>query len=168
MANRRINWGGVLGIFFNQITFVITVIGGLGFAFISSEIEDDRRDAANAEFIDNMTGDNSEDRLYELSSHSIVRVNETIDDRQITTAYNFRDQVVVIDGPDEADRIIQFSEFDNKAAIDRALEIGCRISTNAPDLLSTFQQEHDGVHPKAETLLSYSASFRQQYCLTQG
>ena len=71
--------------------------------------------------------------------------------------------------PMRPDRIIQFSEFDNKAAIDRALEIGMSYKHQWHlTYYQTFQQEHDGVHPKAETLLSYSASFRQQYCFNAG
>jgi len=169
------NWkgmgGGLIRLAFNPIVLFVGSLSTLLTAIVIDEIKADKQETENAGIMATLSGSSSEQELYNFTSSSIIRIDRKIgddDDDIKTTIYDFHERVVIIDGPGSADRVIQFSEFTHKPAIDDAFDAGCNIGKNAPDLLSAFQEKYGREYPESESLISYSAQFYQKHCLTAG
>lgn len=175
MAGKRINWSGIgNGIYTktsNAVAFIFRLeVLGVTFclsyaaASIHNEVKEATENGFNKDLEKQLKDIGSLERDYILSGGYAVVMIEKINDKRTETSYNFREKNVSIDGPGNADAVIQFNAYANKESLNRALAAGCLIAKKAPNLLSEFKKEHDREYSKSSTLLSYSTSFQQKYC----
>jgi len=96
---------------------------------------------------------------YKITDDAVIRV--TNDEMQ--TSYNFRENYVAIDGPDDADRALLFSEYPVET-IQGIKQETCEIYSSLFSALEDFQTANGFQHPQFEDLTVSSVPFTNAYC----
>jgi len=141
----KINWKGIAGeiIGWSVIGSFLGGFGYLGYLFASSENR-------KAEYRDNIR----------LTSGSLV----TFDNGNIDYQFDFANEMITVDGPDEADRVFQFGEYESHDMIARVRENGCQIALQIPSALEDFQSTNSIQYPEFDEAMKISTSFSNRFC----
>ncbi len=102
---------------------------------------------------------------YTMVNPSVIEVQNG---SHTTYKYDFQNAVVVIDGPDSADRVILFTEYDDQTIIDNVRKIGCELSENTLTALVEFNQNIGRAYDAEENLKPLAQGFFDSNCLAKG
>jgi len=157
----KINWKGIAGeiIGWSVIGSFLGGFGYLGYLFASSENR-------KAEYRDNISDMAENFKIedgstkYRLTSGSLV----TFDNGNIDYQFDFANEMITVDGPDEADRVFQFGEYESHDMIARVRENGCQIALQIPSALEDFQSTNSIQYPEFDEAMKISTSFSNRFC----
>jgi len=78
--------------------------------------------------------------------------------------FDFANEMITVDGPDEADRVFQFGEYESHDMIARVRENGCQIALQIPSALEDFQSTNSIQYPEFDEAMKISTSFSNRFC----
>ena len=135
------------GIFYMILTLIV-----------DSGVEGDKEDFSE-EFEEKAHELTHEQTSYKLTGPNILLVIEP----NTYTRYNFRDKTITLNGPDSADDVFFFSEYDQDA-IENARLIGCQITEQAAGLKQEFLEQVEDKNEYLEKMIKRSETFDRLYC----
>jgi len=157
-GDRSIPWGKYLDkiIGIGMFSSLFAALGGVIWSLSTSDYEERAIQNFDKDFqLDDLSGEE-----YKIASGSVVVLNNG----GLQYSFDFASKMVALDGPDKADRVFQFGEYEEPEMIEQARNVGCEIARNIPQALADFQTENGEGHPDAKDMVAASASFIHNVC----
>lgn len=145
----------------------LPIIGYINYSQASNKEDQLQEKHRQQSLVSNITRQSIESldtNMYSIQGKHVIAVK----DGGLTTLFNFREKYIAIDGPDEADSVIQFSDYEYSNVIEDTRKIGCKIAPVVLERGTSLKEQNSltnvASRDKLERTISNHKIFLQKNC----